>query len=375
MGGAGARGEIRVILSPDMPSQPYPLLDFIDNMKSQGASDEFVVALLRQNGWSEKRVYQAFGSWYESRTGLTVPNGGGRIEAAKDAFLYLLAFLTLGTWAIQLGALLFSVIDRTFPNRVLDYSNTEWLTRSVADELASIIVGFPVFLAVSWGIARNVRRQPERLESSVRKWLTYLALVITAGTLIGDVVTFLAYFLRGDLDTRFVLKVLTVLVLAGGIFAYYIDSLHRDLVSPARNRLFALASLAIVGLGIVVGFVQIGSPAAQRSASEDARRRFDLSSVAQAVHRRWLAREKNGFVLPAMIQDIQGVGLTGGSILDPVTGRPYAYSLVQGTTYRLCANFSRPSPSGVPSQWRHPAGSACFTLDASETPDFVQRLW
>ncbi len=87
-----------------MPAETQPLLEFIDAMKSQGASDEFVVVLLRQNGWSEKRIYQAFSAWYEARIGRAVPNGGGRIEAAKDAFLYLLAFITLGIWAIQLGA-------------------------------------------------------------------------------------------------------------------------------------------------------------------------------------------------------------------------------------------------------------------------------
>src|SRR2546422_4461891 len=42
----------------------------------------------------------------------------------------------------------------------------------------------------------------ERAESGVRKWLTYIALLITAGALIGDVITFLAYFLRGELSVR-----------------------------------------------------------------------------------------------------------------------------------------------------------------------------
>jgi hypothetical protein len=39
----------------------------------------------------------------------------------------------------------------------------------MADALASIIVGFPLFLLVTWGILRGAQRQPERLESSVRK--------------------------------------------------------------------------------------------------------------------------------------------------------------------------------------------------------------
>ena len=358
-----------------MSPEPQPLLEFIEGMKSQGASDEFVVALLRQNGWSEKRVYQAFSKYYETRTGRTAPNGGGRIEAAKDAFLYLLAFLTLGIWTIQLGALLFTAIDRAVPNPAVDYYNSNWPARSLANELASIIVGFPVFLLVTWNIVRGVRRQPERLESSVRKWLTYIALVITASTMIGDLVTFLAYFLRGDLDTRFVLKVITVLVIAGGVFGYYLDSLHRDSVSSARNRWFASAALALVAFGLVVGFTQIGSPFVQRTSSQDARRVSDLSAIARALNGRWVGRGLQDFILPATIQDMARLDLSGGSITDPVTDRLYDYAPLSGTTYRLCADFAASSPAGVSGQWRHDAGRYCFSLDARDPVEFVPRPW
>ena len=361
------------ILPPGMPADDQPLVEFIDALKAQGASDEFLVALLRQNGWPEKRIYQAFSSWYEARTGKALPSGGGRIEAARDAFLYLLAFITLGIWTIQLGALLFTAIDRTFPNPVLDYQNAIAL-RSMSDELASIMVGFPLFLLVTWSIVRGFERQPGHLESSVRKWLTYLALVITASTMIGDLVTFLAYFLRGDLDTRFVLKVLTVLVIAGGVFAYYLDSLRRDRLSPARNQAFAIAALIVVGFGIAVGFVQVGSPTVQRSVSQDARRLYDLSSLAQTLHGSWLNGRQRDFALPRTIQDLQRIVVGGDArILDPVSGQPYEYAPLQGTAYRLCATFARPSPADLPAQWQHPAGATCFARDAMENVYIMPR--
>jgi len=349
-----------------MPAENQPLLDFIDAAKGHGASDEFVVALLRQNGWSERRIYQAFSLWYEGRTGKSVPGGGGRTEAARDAFLYLLAFITLGIWAIQLGALLFAAIDRAFPNPALDYTNAPFLSRSMANELASVIVGFPLFLLLTWWIVRGVQRQPERLESPVRKWLTYIALVITASTMIGDIVTFLACFLRGDLDVRFVLKVATVLVIAGGVFAYYLDSLRPDRLSPTRTRFFAITALAFVAFGVIVGFTQIGSPSLQRSASEDTRRLFDLSSLAQAVHLRWQTRGHTDFK-----QDLQTAVQPAVRMIDPVSGRIYEYAPLQGTSYRLCAIFARPSPANVPAQWRHSAGYSCFTLDAVDNVQFV----
>ncbi len=353
-----------------MAAETQALLAFIEAAKSQGASDEFVVALLRQNGWSEKRIYQAFSGWYEAQTGRAVPNGGGRIEAAKDAFLYLLSFIALGIWAVQLGALLFNAIDRTFPNPAVVYTNAAWIARTMADELASVIVAFPLFLLVTRGIARATAQQPERLESSVRKWLTYIALVITASIMIGDVVTFLAYFLRGDLNSRFVLKVFVALVIAGGVFTYYLDSLNRDRVSSTRNRSFALAALAMVSLGIVVGFVQIGSPAVQRSASEDTRRLFDLSSFAQGVHVMWETRGQ----LPAKMQALPEAGL-GASTSDPVSGRTYEYIPLQGPSYHLCARFSAASPVDVPIEWHHSSGHVCFALDARNNVEIVQRQW
>jgi hypothetical protein len=359
------------------PAELRQLLEFIDAVKAQGATDEFVVSLLRQNGWSERRIYQAFTSWYESRTGKMVPNGGGRTEAAKDAFFYLIAFITLGIWAIQLGALVFNAIDRIFPNAALDSVNSFWMIRSMANELASIIVAFPLFLLVSRGIVRGVQRQPERLESPVRKWLTYIALILTASTMIGDAVTFLAYLLRGDLNVRFVLKVLTILVISGGVFAYYLDSLRRDRISSARNRAFAFAALAVVAFGLTLGFVQVGLPAVQRSVSEDARRLYDLSSLAHAMFVRWRQSDsQKSFALPSTIEDLPATGIAGtASLLDPVTRQRYSYYPLHGTAYRLCATFSRPSPAEVPHKWKHPAGSYCFALDASEDVPLMQKEW
>ncbi len=359
----------------DMSADNQALLDFIDAVKSQGASDEFVVALLRQNGWSEKRVYQAFGAWYEARSGSAIPSGGGRIEAAKDMFLYLLAFITLGIWTIELSTILFTAIDRIFPNGSMDYRNAAWMTREMSNALAGVIVAFPLFLLVSRAVSRTVRRQPERAESPVRKWLTYIALVVTASVVIVDVVTFLAYLLRGDLDIRFVLKVFSVLVIAGGVFGYYFDSLHRDPLRSTYDRAFVIGAAVLVSLGVIVGFLQIGSPAGQRTVSEDARRLFDLSSLAQAVHGKWLTRGDREFTVPATIPDAS-IGVAGDArTTDPVSGRSYGYTPLGATAYRLCATFSLPSPADVPAPWRHKAGNHCFTVDARDDLGMVQRQW
>jgi hypothetical protein len=80
---------------------------------------------------------------------------------------------------------------------------------------------------VTRAILRELRLHPEKLESSVRKWLTYIALLVAAGIVVGDLIAFLTYFLRGELTARFVAKVGTILFIAGGFLWYYFGSLRK----------------------------------------------------------------------------------------------------------------------------------------------------
>lgn len=202
------------------------LEEFIEAARAQGASDEFLVAMLERRGWPQKEIYRTFGDLYERLTGIPAPiRRGGPGEAARDAFLYLLSFGTLSTWACALGSLFFTLIERWFPDPVVNrlYGN---LNTELSGEMASLIIAFPIYLFTTRFIIRDVSAHPEKQESAVRKWLTYIALLIAAGVVIGDLITFLAYFLRGELTPRFVFKVITVLLIAGGVFWYYLLSLQ-----------------------------------------------------------------------------------------------------------------------------------------------------
>ena len=208
------------------PNRSESLIAFIEAASSKGASDEFLVSLLREEGWAAKDIYAAFARRYENLTGLAVPaRAAASREAARDAFLYLLGFSTLATWATALCSLLFTFIDQWLPDALAQqsYGGSRY---EVSSEMACLIVAFPIFLFVTRFTLRQWEGHPEKLESGVRKWLTYTALLIAAGVVIGDLIEFLAYFLRGELTTRFVLKVVTVLCIAGSIFWYYLDSLR-----------------------------------------------------------------------------------------------------------------------------------------------------
>src|SRR5215469_3344074 len=189
--------------------------EFVAAAKSKGLDDASIVALLKQNGWSERRIYAALSSYHEAELGIPIPTRGGRTENARDAFFFLIAFLTLSIWAVALVTLVNALVDRAFPS-TLDsvYQDTTYFRESIAGQLASLIIAFPIYFFVTSRIVRETKARPESLESGVRKWLTYIALVLTAVTLVGDGVWFLREFLVGDLTTRFIFKAIALFVIS-----------------------------------------------------------------------------------------------------------------------------------------------------------------
>jgi len=91
-----------------------------------------------------------------------------------------------------------------------------------------------VFLYLSWLTERDVRRDPVKRASKVRRWLTYLTLFASACALIGDVTTLVYNALGGELTIRFLLKIVTVALIAGTAFIYYLRDLRQDEGEGAR---------------------------------------------------------------------------------------------------------------------------------------------
>jgi hypothetical protein len=348
------------------------LLEFIEAAKNRGASDEFLVGLLRAQGWREEAVYQALGAHYEKLSGLQVPKQKRGGAAAKDAFLYLLAFSTLATWGIALGSLLFTLIDEWIadPLSPNQFSGQEYTNYSVASSIASMVVAFPIYFVVMWLIRREVRKDPEKLESGVRKWLTYIALLIAAGVVIGGLVAVVTFFLRGELTLRFVTKAATAIAISGGVFWYYLASLKApapDVPAPSHaNSVWAALAIGAVVAGVALGFINLGGPSVQRLVQADNKRLSALSILASKVNMTWAT---SGHTLPAAIPG-------GEMYTDPVTHQPYEYRPMAGTKYELCANFARDDrkrATGTTEDfWRHPEGHYCFALDASQPPTFFQ---
>lgn len=210
---------------PPQNSQPE-LIQFIQAARSQGASDEFICKLLRDFGWPKREIEQAFFVVYEQLTGQAIPlPKGGSGESARDAFLYLLAFITLALWTQALGEMGFIFIDYFIPDTLEPYYREPSL--QVAFCLSRLIVAYPVYLLLMRQLNKELARYREKYYSGVRKWLTYLTLLVVSLIIIGTLIAFLSSFLQGELTLRFVLKVLVIITIDGGILMYYSAWLRR----------------------------------------------------------------------------------------------------------------------------------------------------
>ncbi len=366
-----------------MDERHAQLRQFITATKAKGASDESLIALLVRRGWPAQDVYTVLGEYWTELTGLAVPErSGSSSESSREAFLYLLAFSTLCSWSTALGSALFTFIEHWFPDPVTVSSYSEvWQRSSVTWQMATLAVSFPVFLLVMRAIVRGNAAHPERLQSGARKWLTYIALLGTAITMIGDLIWFLDALLSGGLSIRFFLKSAVVMIICGAIFWYYFSSLRsrtRDAQSGTQgyHRWFAIASTAAVMIVFLLGFNVTGTPPVMRARQADERRVQALRNLSAAIAARYRTQTNEGQIkltLPISLADLVNDGKVGyADLKDPISQQQYEFTSIGGTRYRLCANFDRASDSSTYTSafWKHGTGRTCYALDAKTATEY-----
>jgi hypothetical protein len=209
-----------------MASATQDLESFVRDALAQGTPRETIASTLTGAGWSQAQVQRALNAWADVPFPVPVPRPRASLSA-REAFFYLLMFAALYMAAWHVCDLLFTILNRTFPDAADAMRSYQYTNRSIRWSTASIIIALPVFLWMARIVARAVSRDPLARLSPVRRWLTYLTLFLAAVTLIGDMITLVNNVLAGDLTVRFLLKVLVVALVAGSIFSYYLLDLRR----------------------------------------------------------------------------------------------------------------------------------------------------
>ena len=205
---------------------PHNIDDFVGAALEKGAKKSEIEVVLAAHRWPKEEIKTALAQYGdELQFGLAVPCRKPYVSA-KEAFLYLLMFLMLYISASNFGSLLFELINVLLPGSI--QTRCVGLCAAIRFEVASLIVAFPLYLVLAITTGRAVRSDPEKRNSKVRKWLTYLTLFVAASIIVGDLIALVFNLLGGEMTLRFFLKVVTIGAIAALIFGYYLWDLRQD---------------------------------------------------------------------------------------------------------------------------------------------------
>ncbi len=308
-------------------------------------------------------------------------------SSPRDVFVHLILFVTLYISVISFLTLTWQYINVLWPDELAWSASASFDT--IRWSSSALIVSLPLFLWLSHRVQKELNATPQKRGMRVRKWLIYLTLLAAAVTLIVDTIQIIYNFYGGELTTPFALKLISILLVTGGVFGYYLWEVHeKEKASTLPKKAGWLTGIVCL-VAIVGGFLIVGSPMHQRQVRFDERRVNDLMTLQNQIVNRWQIKGSLPEALENLKDDISGFVPP----VDPETDALYEYHRLEPLKFSLCTEFkisdekttnnrvTRYATKPVPyygidenpygENWQHPAGRHCFerTID----PDIYKR--
>jgi len=300
----------------------------------------------------------------------------------KDFFLWVGAMVALYFSIGSFITLSFEYINRTLGDPSL-YGYDPY-SGAIRFAIATLIVLFPVFIALMRMLQKDIRANPQKKELWVRRWAIFFTTFVAAGAMVIDLIVLINTFLGGeDLTGAFVAKVVVVFTVFGGVFYYYVHDIRGTWEQNERaSKRIGWVVMCIVLATIVSGFFVMGSPQKQRMLRDDETRINDLTHIQSQVTEYYRTTAS----LPENLNELDDPLLGSHIPTDPHTNEPYEYQKIDEHSFVLCTSFALPmsenpasarSPWGYNSDdWQHGAGRTCFerTINPDRLPPYEKTL-
>lgn len=290
-------------------------------------------------------------------------------NTAKNFALQLGSLIALYVSIGSLLTLLFGIITIAFPDAADSYYIYDAASSQIRFSIATLIVFFPVYLVLT-RMVNTVRRTEHGTYLTLTKWLIYLSLLVGGIVILGDFVAVINSFLNGEITTRFVLKALSILVVVGTAFSYYLLDARGHWQKNEKQSIQYGAGAAIVVVAVLVlGFFHTETPAQVREIHIDDLQVQALNEIQWRIEEHYRVNGE----LPESINKLY-VGLSEPTASE---GRgAYEYNVQSADRFELCAEFIHPStdqnefssarpmfePGAIknPYNWDHGTGRWCF---------------
>ena len=300
----------------------------------------------------------------------------------KDFFLWAGAMVTLYGAVVSFITLLFQYIDYAFPDALSYYVDP--YSSGMRFSMAALIVLVPVAIFLMRIIRRDIARDPSRNDIWIRRWALYLTLFIGGAAIVIDLITLINVFLGGELTTRFILKVVVVLLVAGAAFLHFLSDLRGYwTANPQKAQMVGYGTGVAVLATIIAGFFIMGTPTEMRLARFDDQKVSDLQGIQWQLVNFWQQKQ----TLPADLEELADPISGWINPLDPQSGEGYRYERTSNSSFKLCADFNMESRNGGESvtvraydmmdgNWQHGVGEACFdrTIDPERYPPYQKPI-
>ena len=181
------------------------------------------------------------------------------IRGPKALFWYLTLFFTLAITASSTGAMWFQYINKLFPKEVAGTVHYSFSQGAVKYAIASLLIAAPLFFIFTVFIRRALVKKSLSTENHVRTWITYIILFLAIAIAVGDLITAVLGVLNGDFTPRFLLKVITILVITGWVFIYYWLELRSSdaLAGSSVPKILGIISAVVVAVSFIGAFLRI----------------------------------------------------------------------------------------------------------------------
>jgi len=286
---------------------------------------------------------------------------------AKGFVLQLASLATLFASLPALILLIFSIINLAFPDVGESYWQVQGAESSIRYTIATLVIFFPAYIFLTRKVNKG-RRSEGELYHKLTKWFIYLALLVAGLVMLGDLATVVFYFLNGEVTVRFILKAVTMLVIIGAAFYYYLMDAksywnEKERMAQAMAGIVSVVVLAF----IVVGYLRIDSPSVTREINIDRQELVDLRNMHRQVQSYYQQNE----ILPESIEQAYP---DFPAPVAPKNREAYTYKVTGADSYQLCANFAKPTPETDRDSnqyysidkytkndiWDHGEGEKCF---------------
>ncbi|MCX6798142.1 MAG: DUF5671 domain-containing protein [Candidatus Falkowbacteria bacterium] len=251
---------------------------------------------------------------------------------AKYAFYYLLSFVALIFTSLSVGMILFQIIDKSVVDILNNYASVSNSTLKFA--ISALIIAAPVFYIISRLIYRDLKMGELDKDAPLRRWLTYFILLVSSIIILGVFIGVINNFLSGELTWRFILKALTILLIAAAVFSFYFLDLRRKDFSGHNLflKIYFFISLVVVVAVFTAAWFYVESPATARAKRLDQMLVSNIYNVENAVN---VYFEKNK-KLPASLNDLE---LNPPIIVGQTNSEAIIYNKLSDSGFELCANF------------------------------------